>query len=142
VTNPAAPGADHRATGTFEITMTPQPPYDAAEGVTLGRTKIDKRFHGALEATSVVEMLSAGTSVKGSAGYVAIEKVVGTLEGRSGSFVLQHSGTMTRGVPQLTVSVVPDSGTGELTGIAGTMTIDIVDGKHLFTLNYRLGDGP
>ncbi len=136
------PDEYHHVTGTFEVTVNPQAPYDTTGGVTLGRVTINKTFHGALEATSVVEMLSAMSSVKGSAGYVAIERVVGTLDGHPGSFVLQHSGTMTRGEPQLAVSIVPDSGTGELKGIAGKMTIDIVGGKHLFTLDYRLGDGP
>jgi hypothetical protein len=84
-------------------------------------------------------MLSAGTSVKSSAGYVAIERVIGTLNGRRGTFVLQHSGTMTRGEPQLTISVVPDSGTGELEGLAGTMTIAIADGKHSYEMHYTLG---
>ena len=93
---------------------------------------------GDLEGESSVEMLSAGSSVKGSAGYVAIERVVGTLHGRTGTFVLQHSGSMNRGAPSLTISVVPDSGTGALTGLAGTMTIDIVDGQHRFAFDYTL----
>jgi hypothetical protein len=113
---------------------------DQAEGGQLGRMSIDKRFHGDLEATSKGEMLTAGTSVKGSAGYVAIERVDGTLRGRSGTFVLQHSGTMTRGVPQLTVTVVPDSGTGELAGLAGRMAIVIADGKHSYDFEYTLGE--
>jgi hypothetical protein len=85
-------------------------------------------------------MLSAGTNVKGSAGYVAIERVSGTLRGRKGSFVLQHSGTMTRGVPQLTITVVPDSGTGQLTGLTGKMNINIVDGKHFYDFEYALAE--
>jgi hypothetical protein len=85
-------------------------------------------------------MLSAGTNVKGSAGYVAIERVSGTLRGRKGSFVLQHSGTMTRGVPQLSISVVPDSGTGQLTGLTGKMNINIVDGKHFYDFEYALAE--
>src|SRR5271157_2194808 len=101
------------ASGTFVVKMTPQGPEDKGEGSTLGRMSIDKQFHGDLEATSKGEMLSAGTDVKGSAGYVAIERITGTLRGRSGSFVLQHSGTMTRGAPQLTITVVPDSGSGQ-----------------------------
>ena len=99
---------------------------------------IDKQFHGDLEGAGKGEMLSAGTVVKGSAGYVAIERVTGKLQGRSGSFVLQHTGTMTRGVPQLSVTVVPDSGTGELTGIAGKLNIIIADGKHSFDFEYTL----
>ena len=126
------------ASGDFEVKMNPQPPYDTAAGATLGRVSINKQFHGDLEATSSVEMLSAMTEVKGSAGYVAIERVTGSLHGRTGSFVLQHTGTMTRGKGELTVSVVPDSGTGELKGIAGNMTIDIADGKHLYTFDYTL----
>jgi hypothetical protein len=104
----------------------------------LGRFTLDKQFGGDLEGTSKGQMLSAGTSVQGSAGYVAIERVTGTLHGRSGSFVLQHTGTMTRGAPQLTVSIVPDSGTGQLAGLAGTMTLDIAGGNHLYELQYTL----
>ena len=99
---------------------------------------IDKRFHGELEATSKGEMLSAGTGVKGSAGYVAIERVAGTLQGRNGTFVLQHSATMNRGTPRLTIAVVPDSGTGELTGLEGTMTIDVVDGRHSYVFEFSI----
>jgi uncharacterized protein DUF3224 len=127
-----------RAKGRFDVVMNPQPPYDDANGVQLGRISIDKTFTGDLEATSHVEMLSAMTSVKGSAGYVAIERVTGTLQGQRGSFVLQHSGTMTRGAPQLTISVVPDSGSEGLTGIAGALTIEITDGKHFYTFDYTL----
>jgi hypothetical protein len=126
------------AEGSFEITMSAEPPYDELEGVMLSRASFDKQFTGPLEATSKVQMLAARTPVEGSAGYVAIERVVGALQGRRGTFVLQHSGTMTRGTPELAVTVVPDSGTGELTGIAGRMTIDIVDGKHFYTLEYAL----
>jgi hypothetical protein len=103
---------------------------------------IDKQFHGDLEATSKGEMLTAGTGVKGSAGYVAIEKVSGSLHGRSGAFVFQHSGTMTRGAPQLTITVVPDSGTGELVGLAGKMAIDVVNGKHSYDFEYTLPETP
>lgn len=130
----------NHASGTFEVEVKPQPPYDTAAGVSLGRMSISKQFRGALEASSTVEMLSAMTGVKGSAGYVAIERVTGTLDGRAGGFVLQHTGTMTRGNAELSVSVVPDSGSGELKGIAGKMTIDIVDGKHLYTFDYTLDD--
>ena len=131
-----------RATGTFEITVNRQPPYDSADGVSLGRTSIDKRFSGDLDATSKVEMLSAGTPVQGSAGYVAIERVTGTLKGRAGSFVLQHSGTMKRGQPSLVITVVPDSGLGALAGLSGQMAITIVEGKHSFTFDYAFdGEG-
>jgi hypothetical protein len=99
---------------------------------------IDKQFHGDLEASSKGQMLAAMTSVKGSAGYVAIEQVTGSLHGRNGTFVLQHSGTMTRGAPQLIVSVVPDSGTAELAGLTGTMTIIVTDGKHSYEFDYTL----
>jgi len=99
---------------------------------------IDKQFHGDLEGTSKGQMLSAMGSIKGSAGYVAMERVTGTLKGRSGSFVLQHSGTMTRGEPRLVVSVVPDSGTGELVGLAGTLTIKIAEGRHSYDFEYTM----
>jgi hypothetical protein len=105
---------------------------------TLGRLALDKQFHGDLEATSKGQMLAAGTEVKGSAGYVAMERVTGTLHGRSGTFALQHSGIMNRGVPQLMITVVPDSGTGQLTGLTGTMTINIVDEKHSYEFEYDL----
>jgi hypothetical protein len=133
----------NHASGTFEVKLTPQKPDNKeAESANLGRMSIDKQFHGDLEATSKGEMLSFMTDVKGSAGYVAIERISGTLHGRSGTFVLQHSGTMTRGVPQLSVTVVPDSGTNQLVGIAGTMTIKIVEGKHFYEFEYRLGEAP
>jgi hypothetical protein len=124
------------ASGTFEVKVTPQPADEAAPAV--GRMSLDKQFHGDLEATSKGLMLAVSTSVKGSAGYVAIEQVSGSLHGRSGTFVLQHSGTMTRGVPQMIVSVVPDSGTGQLSGLAGTMAIAVADGKHSYDFAYTL----
>jgi len=124
------------ATGSFEVKLLPQSLADAESG--LGRMSIDKVFSGDLQGTSKGEMLSALTAVKGSAGYVAIERVTGTLQGRSGSFMLQHLGTMTRGTPTLTVLVVPDSGTEGLTGIAGSLSINITDGKHFYTLDYTL----
>lgn len=132
----------NRASGTFEVKLTPQAMDDSPESALLGRMSIDKQFHGALEATSKGMMLSAGTTVKGSAGYVAIERVSGALHGRSGAFVLQHSGTMTRGAPQLTITVVPDSGTGGLVGLAGKMAIIIADGKHSYDFEYTLADTP
>ena len=129
------------ASGTFEVKLTPQKPDNPeAEGANLGRMSIAKQFSGDLQATSQGEMLAAGTDVKGSAGYVALERVSGTLHGRAGTFVLQHSGTMTRGVPQLSVSVVPDSGTGALTGIVGAMTIRIADRDHFYEFEYTLPD--
>ena len=130
----------NRATGTFEVKLNPQQLADKTADAALGRLSIDKQFQGDLEAVSKGEMLSAGTSVKGSAGYVAIERVSGTLQGRSGAFVLQHSGIMTRGAAQLSVTVVPDSGTGQLAGLVGTMTINIVDGKHFYDFEYTIAE--
>ena len=130
----------NRATGTFEVKLNPQKLADGAADAALGRMSIDKQFHGDLEAVSKGEMLSAGTGVKGSAGYVAIERVSGTLRGRGGAFVLQHSGTMTRGAAQLSVTVVPDSGTGQLAELAGKMTINIVDEKHFYDFEYTLAE--
>lgn len=127
------------ASGTFDVTLTSQPIEDSVEPATLGRLTIAKRFHGDLEGASVGQMLSAGTGVKGSAGYVAMERVSGTLGGRRGTFVLQHSGTMSRGTPGLTITVVPDSGTDELEGLAGSMTIDISGGGHAYQLTYTIG---
>lgn len=129
-----------RASGPFDVKLIPMAPDAEAGDMGLGRLLLDKRFHGDLEATSKGQMLSARTPVENSAGYVALERVSGTLHGRSGTFVLQHSGTMTRGAPQLSVTVVPDSGTGELTGLAGSMKIHIADGKHSYELEYTLGE--
>ncbi len=129
-----------RASGAFDVKLTPQGSGDKAGDTTLGRMSIDKQFHGDLEGTSKGEMLTAGTSVQGSAGYVAIEKVEGSLQGRHGTFILQHSGTMTRGAPQLTITVVPDSGTGGLSGLSGKLAITIEDGKHFYDFEYTLGD--
>jgi hypothetical protein len=126
----------NRATGTFEVKITPLAPYNQ-EDKTLGRFSIDKQFHGDLDATSKGEMLSAGNP-KTSGGYVAIDKVTGKLNGRSGSFVLQHSATMENGKPHMTVFVVPGSGSGELSGISGTMDIVIEPGKHSYVFTYTL----
>ena len=123
------------ATGEFEVKMTPQPADDKAA---VGKFTLDKKFHGDLEGTSKGEMLAIMTSVEGSAGYVAMEQFTGTLNGRSGTFALQHTGTMTRGAPQLSVTVVPDSGTGQLLGLSGQMTIKIEGGKHSYEFEYRL----
>ena len=130
------------ASGTFEVKISPLQPYNTAEGAMLGRLSIDKEFAGDLEATSKGEMLSAGTSVKNSAGYVAIEHVTGTLNGRTGTFVLQHNGTMTRGTGELTVTVVPDSGTGQLEGLTGSLKIIIAGGKHSYEFDYTLPASP
>lgn len=118
--------------------MSAEPPYDAVDGVTLARVRFDKRFAGPLDATSSVQMLGARTPVEGSAGYVALERVTGALDGKRGSFVLQHTGVMTRGARSLSVIVVPDSGTGELRGLAGRMDIQIVDGKHYYEMEFEL----
>ena len=127
-----------RATGTFEVALTPQVEPDAALGATLGRMRLDKQFHGDLTAVGQGEMLTAITTTDGSAGYVAIERVTGALHGRQGSFVFQHSGITNRNAQQLSITVVPDSGTGELTGIAGMFSLNIVDGKHFYTFEYSL----
>ena len=132
----------HRAIGTFEVKLTPLPPDDKTENATISRMSIAKRIHGDLEAISKGQMLAAGTAAKGSGGYVALEQISGTLHGRRGTFVLQHSGAMTRGVPQLTITVVPDSGTDELAGLAGKMTISIVDGKHSYAFEYTFAKTP
>jgi len=132
-----APPATSHATGTFEVKITPQTPKDAP----VGRSAVDKAFQGDLKGTSQAEMLSAFSPIKGSAGYVAIERVTGTLQGRRGTFLLQHSGTMTRGTQQLSITVVPDSGTEQLTGLTGSMTIKIADGKHSYDFAYSLPAG-
>jgi hypothetical protein len=132
------PAMNH-ASGTFEVELVPQTD-DKNGDAALGRMIIDKQFHGALEGTSKGQMLTGMTDVKGSAGYVAIEKVSGTLKGRTGTFILQHTGTMNRGVPQLTITVVPDSGTGQLAGITGNFKVIIAEGKHSYEFEYMLPD--
>jgi hypothetical protein len=127
-----------QAKGTFEVKLDPQGDADKADGSTLARMSIDKKYHGDLEGTAKGTMLTAGTDVKGSAGYVAIERVTGTLNGKSGSFVLQHSGTLTRGAAVQNISVVPDSGTGQLTGITGKFVVIITEGKHSYEFDYTL----
>jgi hypothetical protein len=126
------------ASGPFEVKLAPQPAAPGIEQANLARQTIDKQFHGELEATSLGEMLSAMGQVQGSAGYVAIERVIGSLHGKRGSFVLQHTGTMNRGVPQLAITVVPDSGTDELVGLSGSMQIQIEQGRHAYTFDYSL----
>jgi hypothetical protein len=120
--------------------MTPQAAGDKSEEAAVGRYSLEKQFHGDLAGTSKGEMLAVGTAVEGSAGYVAMEQVKGTLNERSGSFALQHTGTMTRGAAELSVTVVPDSGTGQLVGLAGRMTIKIEAGKHLYNFEYTLAE--
>lgn len=129
-----------RATGSFEVKVAPQKPDNPqAEAAALGRMSLDKQFLGDLDATSKGEMLSILNKEIGSGGYVALERVTGTLQGRNGSFVLQHDGAVTRGVPQLKIVVVPDSGTDDLTGLSGTMTLRIEDGKHFYDFDYSIG---
>ncbi len=128
----------HHASGPFEVNLTPLDPAFKAEDNSIGRFSLDKQFHGALEATSKGEMLSGMGTVKGSGGYVAIERVTGTLDGRAGTFILQHNGTMQNGVYHLNVIVVPDSGTAQLTGLQGSMEIIIKEGKHSYDLTYTL----
>jgi hypothetical protein len=129
----------HSATGPFDVQRAPQALSAVAEHSGLGRLSLEKRFHGALEATSTGEMLAFGSATAGSAGYVAMETVRGTLDGRAGSFVLQHSSTMTRGEPTQSITVVPDSGTEALAGLAGRMVIDIAPGgAHAYRFDYTL----
>jgi hypothetical protein len=127
------------ATGEFEVKIQSQAAQQAP-GATLGRSTLEKTFRGGLEGTGTGEMLTAVTDVKGSAAYVAVERVTGVLDGRRGAFALVHKGTMVRGAQSLTVEIVPDSGTGDLAGIAGSLAIEIRGGKHYYTLRYQLGD--
>jgi hypothetical protein len=129
-----------QAKGNFKVDLKPQALAHADADIHLGRLSINKHFSGDLEGSSYGEMLSAGTQVKNSAGYVAIEKVMGTLQGRKGSFVLQHSSTMTRGQPKQSIKVVPDSGTEDLVGLSGEMTIIITEGKHNYVFDYDFVD--
>ncbi|MDI1463196.1 DUF3224 domain-containing protein [Catellatospora sp. KI3] len=123
-----------RATGTFKVSFEQLDSGDPA----IGRMRVSKEISGDLQATAIAQMLSVGSTVPDSAGYVAIDQVTGTLHGRTGTFVLQHSGLMSRGDGTLSVVVVPDSGTGELAGLRGTFAIDIVDGEHRYTFDYDL----
>ncbi len=126
------------AEGTFDVKTTPTRAPDALAGTAIGSYALVKQYHGDLEGPSKGEMIAAGDVKTGNAGYVAIEQVTGTLAGRTGSFALQHTGTMEGGAYKLTVTVVPGSGTGELAGIAGTLTIVIEKGKHSYTFDYTL----
>jgi len=132
----ATPMPTHAA-GPFDVKVTPI--EDQSEDASLSRLLLEKQYHGDLDATAKGEMMTAGAPAKGTGGYVAMEKVTGTLNGRTGSFVLQHSGTMTNNSRELTITIVPESGTGQLEGIAGKMTIKIAaDGKHSYDLEYTL----
>ena len=128
------------AHGPFDVNVIPQPPEDENDP-NLGRMLLDKHFHGDLEAASKGQMLTGMSDVKGSGAYVAIERVTGTLQGRNGSFIMHHLGIMDRSVPQLTITVVPDSGTGDLVGITGSMTVTITEGKHSYDFAYSLPEG-
>ena len=131
-----------RATGTFEVSLKPLSMDNDPGSPLLGRMSIDKQFHGDVEATSRGQMLTGGTIIRNSAGYVAIERVTGSVKGRKGSFILQHNGTMNRGEPSLVITVVPDSGTEQLEGLKGSMKIDIDAGKHSYELDYVLANFP
>ncbi|HEX4039518.1 MAG TPA: DUF3224 domain-containing protein [Acidobacteriaceae bacterium] len=133
---------DQQVTGTFDVKLIPEKAGDPqAEAAGLLRMTLDKQFQGPLAAAGQGTMLSVLDREKGSGGYVALERVTGTLKGRKGSFVLQHGATMNRGVADMTVTVVPDTGTGELAGITGTMTIRIEGGQHFYDFAYKLEDG-
>ena len=126
------------ATGTFDVKLVALPVENIADDALIHRRSIDKTFHGALTGTSQGQMLASGTTTEGSAVYVAVERVTGTLDGRAGTFALYHLGVMERGVPTLSVTIVPDSGTGELAGIRGTLSLDVMDKRHAYTLHYEL----
>lgn len=128
------------ASGTFQVRITPAAPADEADGTALGRATLDKTYHGELDAGARGEMLTAITTTSGSAVYVAIERVRGRLHGREGSFCLGHHERMARGAQSLVVEIVPDSGSGALAGIAGSLAIRIADGQHYYDLRYTLPD--
>ncbi|MFN3702453.1 DUF3224 domain-containing protein [Thermomonas sp.] len=129
-----------QAKGEFDVARIPQDELDIGGGATIGHSRFEKRFRGPLEATSVVHMLALMTPVPGSGAYVAIERIEGSLDGRRGSFFAQHNGIMDRGRPSLDLTVIPDSGSGELTGLHGRIAIDIVEGKHFYTFDYGFRD--
>jgi hypothetical protein len=128
----------HRITGPFDVTLKPLDSDESVGGPIIGRMSLDKQFRGDLDGTSKGQMVASRSAVKGSAGYVAMERVVGSLLGRTGAFVLQHSSTMTRGTPRQSIVVVPDSGTEQLVGLSGSMTINIVEGKHFYEFEYEI----
>jgi hypothetical protein len=125
-----------RATGSFEVSLEPLSNTEVSNNAHLGRLLLNKKFSGDLTASARGQMLSAGTATRGSAAYVAIDQVTGMLDGRQGSFMLQHTGRMNRGVPSLSIMVVPDSGTDELAGLSGTLSINVIDGKHFYDFLY------
>jgi hypothetical protein len=130
----------NHASGPFEVRLIPQAAEAHVGDPAIGRMALDKTFSGDLQASGKGQMLALRTGTEGSAGYVAIEVVTGTLGGRAGSFALQHSGSMKRGAATLVLGVIPDSGTGGLAGLEGTMAISIVDGKHRYAFDYSFGD--
>jgi hypothetical protein len=130
----------HHANGSFDVKVTPQTLADPDADKSLGRMSIEKQYHGDLEAAAKGEMLTASTEVKGSGVYVAVERVTGMLQGRKGSFALHHTGVMTRGTPQLRITIVPDSGTDQLSGIEGAMNITIENDKHSYDFAYTLSE--
>ena len=127
--------------GEFDVKRNPEGGFDLGGGAVAGHFRFDKQFHGALDATGIVHMLAVGTQVDGSAAYVAVERIDGSLDGLRGAFLTQHNGTLDRGVPTLSLTVVPDSATGELEGLRGRMQIDIVEGKHYSTFDYEIAEG-
>jgi len=127
-----------RATGSFEVSLQPLSNADVSTDALLSRRLLIKKFSGDLSGSARGQMLAAMTHVKGSAGYVAIDHVTGELDGRKGSFVLQHSGAMNRGAQSLSIMVVPDSGTDELAGLSGTLSINVIDGKHFYDFIYSI----
>jgi len=129
---------ERQAKGGFDVKRSVEPSCDMGDDVVAGHFRFDKRFHGELDAASVVHMLAVATDVPGSAAYVAIERLSGTLHGRSGTFFMQHNGVMDRGTPSLSLTVVPDSGTDGLAGVAGRMAIEITEGKHFYTFDYTM----
>ncbi|GAB2512095.1 DUF3224 domain-containing protein [Lysobacter humi (ex Lee et al. 2017)] len=126
------------AKGRFSIQKIPQPMLDLGGDAQAMHLRFDKQFEGALKATGVVQFMAVGNPSKGSAAYVAVERIDGTLDGRRGSFMTRHPGVMDAGAMSLDLAVVPQSGNGELEGLRGTMSIDIIDGEHFYTLDYQL----
>ncbi|MBP6750375.1 MAG: DUF3224 domain-containing protein [Xanthomonadaceae bacterium] len=129
-----------RIEGEFEIIRALQPNLDLGGGLEAMHVRFEKRFHGPLDATSVVQMMGFMTATEGSGAYVAIERIAGILDGHEGAFVVHHTGRMDRGEPQLRIGVVPDSGTEGLAGLRGEMTIEIVEGRHRYTFEYELAN--
>jgi hypothetical protein len=134
----AEPTTSGHATGTFDVTMSPETVSGKTPDPDMGQMGMHKAWQGDLDGTSTGTMIGAGSPARGSAGYVAMEKFTGTLAGRMGSFILQHSGTMANDKLQMTIAVVPSTGTGQLEGISGTMTIRTNNGAHFYDFDYSL----